>query len=156
MVLTQSARQRLQSGNLGDRARAIAALHEAVAASPEFADAHLQLGRAILETGGDALEAVSEFRRVLNLDPERAEAHYQIGLALLKTDERAALKELRAAADMAPCREEIMRALGQTALDAQDWSTAIAQFRHLLAWAPADRDARAQLDRALAEQKRNH
>ena len=156
MVLTQSARQRLQSGNPGDRPRALSALHEAVAASPEFADAHLELGRAILATGGDTSEAVREFRRVLNLDPEQSEAHYQIGLALLKSDEKTALEELRAAADMAPCREEFMRALGRAALDAQDWSTAIAQFRHVLVWAPADKDSRAQLDRALAEQKRNH
>lgn len=155
MVLMQSARQRLQSGDPRDRPGALSALREAVAASPEFADAHLQLGRALVETGGDASEAVREFRRVLNLDPERAEAHYRIGLALLKSDQKTALEELRAAADMAPCREEIMRALGRAALDAQDWSAAIVQFRRVLAWAPEDKDARAQLDRALAQQSRN-
>lgn len=152
MVLAQSARQRLQSG---DRAGALSALRDAIAASPEFADAHLQLGRTILETGSNGSEAVREFRRVLDLDPERAEAHYLIGLALNKTDEKTAFEELRAAADMAPCRVEIMRALGRAALDAQDWSTAVAQFRRVLAWAPADKDARAHLDRALAQQSRH-
>src|SRR5204862_3353083 len=125
---------------------ALSALREAVSANAGFPDAHLELGRAILETSGDALAAVSEWRLVLNLDPERAEAHYRIGLALLKTDQKTALEELRAASTMAPCRVEIMRALARAAFDARDWSTAAAQFRRILAWSPADKEALAQLE----------
>jgi protein O-GlcNAc transferase len=147
MVLVQSARQRLQSG---DRAGALSALRDAVAASPGFADGHLTLGRVILETGGDVPAAVREFRVVLNLDPERAEAHYRIGLALLKTDQKTALEEFGAASSMAPCRVEIMRALAAAAFDAGDWSTAATQLRRVLAWSPMDKEALIQLERVRA------
>ena len=125
---------------------ALSALRDAVAASPGFADAHLELGRAILEMGDDVPAAIREFRIVLNLDPERAEAHYRIGLALLKSDQKTALEELRAASSMAPCRVEIIRALARAAFDAGDWSTAAAQFRRILAWSPADKEALRNLN----------
>jgi tetratricopeptide (TPR) repeat protein len=149
MILVQTARQRRGAG---DSPGALAALREAVVANPAFVDAHLELGREILASGHDSSGAVREFRTVLNLDPERADAHYEIGLALLKEgDKKAAVDELRAASDMAPCRVEIMRALGRVAFDRGDWPIAIAQFRRVLAWDENDRNARAQLDRALAQ-----
>jgi len=152
MVLVQTARQRRDAG---DHSGALSALREAVTANPAFVDAHLELGRELLASGRDSAEALREFRTVLNLDPERSDAHYEIGLVLLKQDERkAALDELRAASDMAPCRVEIMRALAREAFDRGDWPTAIAQFRRVLAWDANDAQARAQLDRAQAHTQR--
>lgn len=148
MVLVQAGRQRLQAG---DRPGALAALREAAGESSAFADAHLELGRAILETGGDTNEAIREFKLAGNLDPERADVHYQIGLALLKRgDKLHAAEELKSAVSMAPCRTEIMRALGEVALTLGDRSTAERQFSRILAWDPADRDARAQLSKLRA------
>src|SRR5262249_28976927 len=133
MVLLQTARQQGKS----DGSRALALLRQAVAESPELAEAHLELGRAVLQTGGDPEEAVHQFKLAWNLDPELAEPHYQIGLALLKMGRKAqALDELHAAASMAPCRVEIMQALGRAALDSGDRTTALREFRRVLAWDP--------------------
>ena len=132
MVLVQSARQRRGSA---DTSETIRILREAIAAQPAFAEAHLELGRTLLESGRDPDGAIREFREVLNLDPEISEAHYQIGLALLKKgDKTAAFDEFRVAASMSPCRVEIMRALGE--------------YRRLLAWDPHDEEARAALEKA--------
>jgi Tfp pilus assembly protein PilF len=121
--------------------------------SPEFSEGRFQLGRAILETGVDLAGAIREFRGVLNVDPERADAHYQIGLALLKLDQRgSALEELRIAAEMAPCRVEVMLALARAAIEAGDLSTGIRQLRRVVAWDPENRDARVQLGSALASE----
>jgi tetratricopeptide (TPR) repeat protein len=151
MVLVQTARQRLASG---DAAAALSALREAVQVSPRFADAHADLAGAILESGGDPMEAVRELRQVLNIDPERASAHYQIGRALLKAgDLKLALEELRAAADMAPCRVEIMRALARTALDAGDTATAVTQLQRVVAWEPDEVESQALLKAISAGDK---
>lgn len=148
MVLVQSGRQRLNSG---DRNGALSALREAVAECAAFAEAHLELGRAILDTGGDPNAAIREFKLAVNLDPERADVHYQIGLASLKAgDKQHALEEFRSAAAMAPCRTEIMRALGEAALAIGDRSTAERQFSRMVAWDPEDGEARAQLAKVRA------
>jgi tetratricopeptide (TPR) repeat protein len=131
MVLVQSARQRRGQA---DASETIRLLREAIAAQPAFAEAHLELGRTLLESGRDPDGAIREFREVLNLDPEISEAHYQIGQALLTKGDRAAFDEFRAAGSMSPCRVEIMRALGE--------------FRRLLAWDPHDEEARAALEKA--------
>lgn len=143
MVLVQAARQRFQEK---DPPAALAALREAVGESPAFAEAHLELGRAILESGGDPNEAMRELKLAGNLDPERADVHYYLGLALLQAgDKRRALAELQSAVAMAPCRLEIMRALAGLAVILDDRRTAERQFARILAWDPADSDARAQL-----------
>ncbi|MBZ5581901.1 MAG: tetratricopeptide repeat protein [Acidobacteriia bacterium] len=140
MVLVQSARQRLEAK---DFPAALQAAREAVAASPRFPDAQFELGRAILASHGVRAEAVRAFREVLNLDPERSDAHYQLGLALLDSDAKAALEELRAAALMAPCRVEFMRALARAAEGAGDGAAAADQLRRIRAWEPDDQSAAA-------------
>jgi Flp pilus assembly protein TadD len=100
MVLVDSAKH--QTG-----AEAISTLRQAIDASPNFADAHFQLGLLIRDPG----EAIAEFRRVLSLDPERAEAHYEIGRVLERAEQKTeALREYRIAIEMAPCNEDAKRA----------------------------------------------
>jgi Tfp pilus assembly protein PilF len=125
-------------------------LGEALEAHPGFVDAYMELGRAVLESGGDPAAAISHFRTALNLDPERADAHYHIGLALQKTgDLRGAFEELKSAVSMAPCRVEMIRALAYAAVDADDRAAAVRQLRRVLAWDPRDQNARAALERLL-------
>jgi tetratricopeptide (TPR) repeat protein len=144
MVLVQTARQKLH---------AIPLLREAIEAHAGFVDAHMELGRALLESGGDPAAAIQHFRMALNLDPERADAHYQIGLALRRMDKLAdALEELKSAVTMAPCRVGVMRALATAALDAGDRAEAIRELRRVVAWDPRDRDAGALLERVLRAQ----
>jgi Tfp pilus assembly protein PilF len=134
MVLAQTGQQRLESG---DVAGGLSALRDAAAERGAFAETHLRLGRAILETGGDPSEAIRELKAAANLDPESADAHYLIALASLKSGDRPqARAELQAAAAMAPCRVEIMRALEEVCRDLGDQEAADRLFRRILAWDP--------------------
>ena len=145
MVLVQSARQRLQAS---DAAAGIPLLREAIQAHPGFVDAYMELGRALLDFGGDPAAAIQQFRTVLNLDPERADAHYYAGLALRKQGDLAhAFEELKAAATMAPCRVEMIRALAAAAVDSGNRPEAVRQLRRVLAWDARDQHANASLER---------
>jgi tetratricopeptide (TPR) repeat protein len=147
MVLVQAAQQHLRAS---DAAAAIPLLREAIEAHPGFVEAHMELGRAVLESGVDPAAAIRHFRTALNLDPERADAHYQIGLAMRKMGDNArALEELKSAVTMAPCRVEMMRALAAAALDAGDRATGLDELRRVLAWDPQDQKTRATLERVL-------
>ncbi len=148
MVLVQSARQRLEAKDFN---AAIEASREAVAASRWFPDAHFELGLAILASNGDRAGAVRAFRDVLDLDPERSDAHYQLGLALLESDPKGALEELRAAALMAPCRVEFMRALAAAAAKAGDQAAEATQLRRIKAWESEDQSTVEHRARASAK-----
>ncbi len=150
MVLVESAKQQ---ANAGQTAAAIATLHKAIEASPNFADAHFQLGRLIRDSGRDPEEAITSFRHVLRLDPERADAHYEIGVTLERNGRKAdALEEYRIAVEMAPCHVQAKAALGRAALEAKQWSTARAQFRGVLALQPKNADAKSGFDRAVSSE----
>jgi YaiO family outer membrane protein len=71
----------------GDAEAAVAALSEAVAAEPGNADAHLQLGLALLQAGR-LDEAEASLRRTLALAPDYEDAH--LALARLAERRRAA------------------------------------------------------------------
>ena len=145
MVLVQSARQRLHES---DAAAAVPLLREAIEAHPGFVDAYMELGRALLDSGSDPAAAIQQFRTALNLDPERADAHYYAGLALRKKGDLAhGFEELKAAATMAPCRIEMIRALATAAVDAGNRAEAVRELRRVLAWDPRDQDASAALER---------
>jgi tetratricopeptide (TPR) repeat protein len=148
MVLVQAAQQHLRAS---DAAAAIPLLREAIDAHPGFVDAYMELGRAVLESGGDPALAIRHFRNALNLDPELADAHFHIGVALRKMgDNSRALEELKSAVTMAPCRVQFMRAVAAAALDAGDRAVAIRELRRVLAWDSQDQTARASLARLLA------
>jgi tetratricopeptide (TPR) repeat protein len=151
MVLVESAAQQSKAGRMAD---ALSTLHRVTSEIPDFADAHLQLGQLIRQSGRDPNEAIACFRRVLSLDPERAEAHYEIGLTLERAGRKAdALPEYRIAVEMAPCNVDARKALGQAAINAGQWSLAASEFRAVMAFQPRDLDARRQFDRAVAQQR---
>jgi len=150
MVLVDSAEQQTKAGRT---AQALSTLHQAIEASPGFADAHFQLGRLIRDSEGNPDDAIAAFRRVLRLDPERTEAHYEIGVTLERSGRKAdALEEYRIAVEMAPCQVEAKEALARAALDARQWSTAAAQFRGVLAFQPKNADAKNGFDRAITSE----
>jgi Flp pilus assembly protein TadD len=49
---------------------------------PEFADAHYELGKALLQKG-DIDQAIESLQRAAKLDPGKAHIHYQLGRAYL-------------------------------------------------------------------------
>ncbi|HTN26178.1 MAG TPA: tetratricopeptide repeat protein [Burkholderiales bacterium] len=75
---------------------------EAVAAAPQYAAAHLNLGVG-LEAAGDRDGAAESYRIVLALDPDNAYAHYNLGkLWFLRRDFAVAERHLRTALKLKP------------------------------------------------------
>jgi YaiO family outer membrane protein len=86
--------QGVAARHAGDTARAVAILRQVVAAEPENADAHLQLGLALL-AAGKLDDAEAAFRRTLAIAPSYEDA--RIGLARIaqrRGDRAAALQAL--------------------------------------------------------------
>lgn len=65
----------------GDRAAAIEAFQQALAANPEFAQSHESLGSEYLAVGRID-DAIAHFREAIRLEPSAAVAHSNLGLAL--------------------------------------------------------------------------
>ena len=63
---------------------AIAEYKEAVRINPDYAEAHNNLGSALLLTGRTA-EAIDEYNHALQIDPGYAQAHNNLGNALVQT-----------------------------------------------------------------------
>lgn len=80
----------------GDQAKAESLLHRAIALDPAFAEAHLQLGILLAETGRDE-EARREYQESIAADPSLGVAHYRLGQAFMRAgDAERARKELAA------------------------------------------------------------
>ena len=62
---------------------AIAHFQKALQIKPDFAEAHYNLGNALLQKG-KVDEAIAHFQRALQIKPDYAEAHYNLGNALLQ------------------------------------------------------------------------
>jgi tetratricopeptide (TPR) repeat protein len=78
-------------GKLGRPAEAMDALRAALAADPDFWEAHYRLGEN-LATSGRIAEAAAEFRTTVRLNPNYTRAHVNLGVALLnlgRADEAA-------------------------------------------------------------------
>jgi len=81
---------------------AVAAFEQAIALDPLFEPAYVNLADALRQLGRDA-EGESVLRRGLARMPRNADLHHALGLLLVRQgDQRAALKELSAAARLAP------------------------------------------------------
>ncbi len=69
--------------------------------TPDYAEAHLNLGTVLIEQGKSA-EAIPHLERALRLNPDLAEAHCSLGAALKEQGKPdAALARLRAGAGIA-------------------------------------------------------
>jgi len=77
--------QLLQRGNelfkIGDYRAATSAYESIIAATPDFAEAHHNLGAALLRMG-NADEAAASFCSAIRFQPGLAEAHNHLGVAL--------------------------------------------------------------------------
>ena len=95
-------------------ADAIAQYQEALRLSPNYAEAHNNLGSAY-STQGHAQEAMNEFETALRLDPNLAEAHANLGVALLKMPGRVpqGVAELQTALRLRPDMPRVREILAQ-------------------------------------------
>jgi superkiller protein 3 len=138
-------------------AKQIEQLRKVIAISPNYARAHLALGKALLQDGKAPL-AITELQEGLRLEPQSGEAHYQLGLALARAgrqDEATAEvhkgREL-SAADELNQNANLDMVEGHAALDKGELDQAGAKFRHAAKLAPESPDAQYYLGVVLEKQ----
>jgi protein O-GlcNAc transferase len=142
----------------GRLADAIARLREAVALDPDFFDARVNLGNALLDSG-DAEAALPHYRRAQLLDPLSASVHNNLGnlhRELRRPTE--ALACYRRALELEPGHARAWNNAGNILKDFGDTDGAIDAFHRSIALAPDRPDAWSNLlftlntsDRTTAE-----
>jgi tetratricopeptide (TPR) repeat protein len=151
LVLLESAAQKIKGG---ERVKAIDELREAISLDENLVEAHFLLGSTLRQAPPSLEEAVQVLGGVLRLDPRHARARYELGRVLEDQGKPVeAEAEYRKSIEIAPSLVEARRALSSLAIRKDDWGTASAQLRYLLAWSPEDADAHFQLGRLLARRK---
>jgi tetratricopeptide (TPR) repeat protein len=152
MILIESGRTRARDDRVDE---AIADFREAAAVCPELAEAHYQLGKALMNVPGQAGAAEAALQRAVDLDPSRADAYYGLGLLRgTRGDEAQATEALLRATTLKPSLVDAHRALADAARSRGDWPTAIAELEIVLAWEPADVRAREARASAIDAQAR--
>jgi len=157
MILVETAAAEVKRGKLKT---AIVKLQQAVALSPDFIEAHYQLGVALREqirasneddaSHSTLAQAKTAFRRVLELSPNHAPAHLQLGLLLEpQGDLTRAKSEFETAAQLSPGLVDAHLALSRLASNRRDWTTAVSELQAALAWDPENADAHYDLAAAL-------
>ena len=102
-VFTHLAEAYRKAGEL-DRARAI--LESGITRHPDYASAHVVLGRVLIDQG--SLEnAATEFRRVLELDPENRVALRSLGDIARSSDPENALEHYRHLRSLDPADDDL-------------------------------------------------
>ena len=138
-------------------AKQIEQLRKIISIAPDFARAHLALGRALLHDG-EVSEAVSELREATRLDPTSGEAHYQLGLALARSDQQqegtAEITKGRelSAADERNQNAELDVSEGRLALQKGELQEAETKFRHAIKLQPNSSTAWRYLGMALEKE----
>jgi Tfp pilus assembly protein PilF len=96
----------------GRTSDAIAHFQAALRVKPDYADAHNNLGAALMNNG-DSPGAIVEFESALKLKPNFPDAEFNLALALSKTPGRApdAIAHYQAALRLAPDHEDALRNL---------------------------------------------
>jgi tetratricopeptide (TPR) repeat protein len=119
----------------------IAQLRKIISIAPDFARAHLTLGKALLHRG-QVSEAVTELRDATRMDPPSGEAHYQLGLALARSGQKeegaAEVKKGRelSSADERNQNAELDISEGRLALQKGELQEAEVKSRHALRLQP--------------------
>lgn len=132
MILVETAEGHMKHGQ---QSTAVGELQEAVTLSPDFTEAHYQLGSALARSPNGFAKAEAAFRQVLQLNPNHAPAHFQLEILLAARGDKAlASTEFQEAVQLAPGLTEAHRALAQLAVGSHDWPTAVQEFQAVVAW----------------------
>ena len=109
--------------------------------APDFARAHLALGKALLHDAKIS-DAIAELRDATRLDPTSGEAHYQLGLALARSGrQEEAAAEVKRGRELSSANErnqnaEVDISEGRAALQKGELQEAEAKFRHAIKLQP--------------------
>ncbi len=140
-------------------AKQIEQLRKIISVAPDFARAHLSLGKALLH---DAKidDAVTELREATRLEPLSGEAHYQLGLALMRSGKpEQAAAEVKKGRELSSADErnqnaELDISEGREALAGGELQQAESKFRHALRLQPDSSVAQHLLAITLEKQDR--
>lgn len=125
------------------------AARRATELDPSLAEAHCELGLALLDTGARAA-AIESLRRAVSLDPRRAALHLALGTAQFRQallDDAAA--SFRAALERDPASPEAHASLANVLLQQGEVEPAVAALERALSLAPDLYAARSNLLFAL-------
>ncbi len=116
----------------GDAAGARALFEQAIAANPNDARAHLDLGLS-LEGLDDAAGAERAYRRAIEIDATLAEAHNNLGVLLREKDDlSASIEAFRAALSANPRSASAHANLAMALEDTEDFAGAEREYRAAL------------------------
>jgi tetratricopeptide (TPR) repeat protein len=120
----------------GKPERAVELIGQALTLSPDFAEAHCNLGNA-LQAQGRLEEAEAAFRKALELQPGFAEAHYNLGNTLLAAEKHEdAVAAYRQALALKPDHVPAMENLGEAFLRLGGLDEAMEVFEKILQFKP--------------------
>jgi tetratricopeptide (TPR) repeat protein len=104
--------------DLGQAEDSIAAYENALRISPDFADAHANLGAIFMDIPGRLPEAIDQFRLAIQSKPDHVKAHFYLGIAWSNTPGRLAdgIAEFQEALRINPDSADINYALGDSLL----------------------------------------
>jgi tetratricopeptide (TPR) repeat protein len=140
-------------------AKQIEQLRNIISVAPDFARAHLSLGKALLHDA-KVNEAVAELREATRLEPMSGEAHYQLGLALMRSGKQEeAAAEVKKGRELSSGDERNQNAEldiweGREALEKGELQQAESKFRHAIRLRPDSSVAQHLLAITLEKQDR--
>jgi tetratricopeptide (TPR) repeat protein len=136
----------------GRRSEAMNHLEAALRLNPDFAEAHLSMGNALLDTPGRLDDAIAHYETAAHLAPGSERTHTNLGNALLRAGRTAeAIAQLQQALQIHPANAEAHNDLGNAFAQLPGrLPDAIAQYRLALAANPDFAEAHSNLGRALA------
>ncbi|MEG3841580.1 tetratricopeptide repeat protein, partial [Microcoleus sp. herbarium14] len=105
---------------------------QALTLKPDWADAHLQLGNALLDQGKQ-VEAIKSYQQAIAMKPDWADAHWQLGNALLEQGKQdAAIESYQQALTLKPDWADGHWQLGSTLSQQGKLERAIASYQRAL------------------------
>lgn len=140
----------------GDFQGAIILLKDALKQYPCNAEAHYDLGLALLGTGDNPqtwAEAMEQFRLAVKMQPKYPEARNMLGVGMLVSgDPEGSITELKFAVNEAPEIAEIHLNLGKAFAAMDQWKDASEEFQKAIEIRHPYPEAKAQLGNALLNQ----
>ena len=110
-----------------DFAAAIDPLQKFIAAQPDVAYGHFELGY-VFTALQKADEARGEYEKAIAIDPKMAEAYLNLGILFIERDPAVAIPNLRKAVELLPAQSRPRYLLGVAQENARDYSAAAESF----------------------------